>query len=1407
ANFLINDDGRGALCDFGAAHELGDMFQEIVSKSAQRCTVRWTSPERLDTDGPPTTYSDIWSWGWLVWEIMTEKPPFNLVNNMSAVIYHIIMLKLPACDSEARFAELPLLSRLIQSCWGSEPDTRPSIFSCLKELKHILSQFGTHPSFNQREQSAQSTILAKSPGPVLEVNHPDPRAHEKKGSLHDAPPPDVESVDTVTKQQKTDPMNSPSAESLEKSLIQPRYVYDYGHLVTPNVPPASEPSSSPNLPQRNAEIAPKYSFVSRALPRPSTTTRQPKLKRPFTDLSVQPPSLPAVGNEFNLAFLDFEQSGLADGPETSPSAGPSRLAGEGDSEESSEVTTERPIKRRKLQSQAVGFDDVDNELDDAEGQVVDPPELSSPVHYVQANSFQVVYPPRRALAFSGAFELGSSPLVGEEPTTRSDKPVLSLKKRCRRRASPGAVFRRASKSTRSSNGVVRFRETEIEVYHSMPDQGGAATRQAIILETQQLVAVKLLSSLVPPSLGQVSSVKGGFLRWMKKVPKLESPRIAAPMGYVFFKNVPAILSQWNTSGNVTDFLQNNPNIDRQRLLRQVVEGLSYLHELTEPVLHSNIKPSNILIDDAGNAMLGDVGVLAFLEQCSPDHRLQGKAEDTRWTAPEVLEGQARDKSSDVYSLGCVALFILKDKLPYGNQASDIAVVKAIARGVMPFDDSQMSTLHDVWKDCLSRETYLRPGIEDVQRSVGSWPLVFQKVFWTSSAYPRRSSTLSHLVALADIKDSDRLEFWRQRLTVFRIDRSQLSYENDGKVIAAGGFGCVRKAILQRSTCAFQTTGNSSREPEGQVAVKALQTYGDIDIDRLERRFIREAYVWSQLKHDNILEFLGFHFSHSDGVVEALLVCPCFENGQSVTYLKRHRLSTLERLRLLLDAAEGLHYLHSRDPPICHGDIKGANFLINNDGRGALCDFGSAHELDEIFQEIVSKSNQRCTLRSSEAKLEPTYPVSKSTGHPSPLNQMLCHQSRLVDLTMNAGPRSSAATTELEQIYSMGDDTKDWVGLLGDRACFDAESADDTTKPPQRTPASNEPVKQMPIEQTPVDSGASSEAQAPENSETPTMAQNHRKRVRSVSLDPCEWPKAVANQPPHHYDNFEHANRFTETPKESALQVAGEGEESSHESDGRPAKRSKAWPPCPPDGIAADRQLSSHNAARVSATSSLLSKDGEDYYHSENECCNDDLLTTAEMSAVPFLGTDSPSEAGDSRAQAPNYPGGIAPGVSETHDASQVGDRDAEGVGCGPPLPMADIYNELNDGEDHDTDFELFDSAASSGEEGYSLSHAHPAAASQVLISTLKAHDLDSSSLWKSIVLSRSWNASSRGVPMFHETYIQVQNAPSGQQLKVTARQAVILASQQLVAIKSLISLMSPDNPEDILFETFMIVQA
>jgi len=66
-----------------------------------------------------------------------------------------------------------------------------------------------------------------------------------------------------------------------------------------------------------------------------------------------------------------------------------------------------------------------------------------------------------------------------------------------------------------------------------------------------------------------------------------------------------------------------------------------------------------------------------------------------------------------------------------------------------------------------------------------------------------------------------------------------------------------------------------------------------------------------------------------------MVSEWMKNGTITQYLKEN--DTADRLQLLRDATKGLIYMHNQG--IAHGDLKGLNIMVNNNGRAVLADFG------------------------------------------------------------------------------------------------------------------------------------------------------------------------------------------------------------------------------------------------------------------------------------------------------------------------------------------------------------------------------------------------------------------------------------------------------------------------------------
>ncbi|KAJ7848142.1 kinase-like domain-containing protein, partial [Mycena olivaceomarginata] len=89
-------------------------------------------------------------------------------------------------------------------------------------------------------------------------------------------------------------------------------------------------------------------------------------------------------------------------------------------------------------------------------------------------------------------------------------------------------------------------------------------------------------------------------------------------------------------------------------------------------------------------------------------------------------------------------------------------------------------------------------------------------------------------------------------------------------------------------------------------------------------------LWVTLRHPNILQFLG-----ANTLDDSPFVVMPYIPYNARQFLDQH--PTSDPVYILHDVSLALQYLHSRK--ICHGDLKGANILVEPSGRALLCDFG------------------------------------------------------------------------------------------------------------------------------------------------------------------------------------------------------------------------------------------------------------------------------------------------------------------------------------------------------------------------------------------------------------------------------------------------------------------------------------
>ncbi|KAG2088074.1 kinase-like domain-containing protein [Suillus discolor] len=183
----------------------------------------------------------------------------------------------------------------------------------------------------------------------------------------------------------------------------------------------------------------------------------------------------------------------------------------------------------------------------------------------------------------------------------------------------------------------------------------------------------------------------------------------------------AFVSPWMPNGTLESYLEHAHEtlsmIDRLRLLKQIAEGLQYLHD--HNVIHGDLTNGNVLVAADGSPRLADFGISNIMVQSNPAFSYHTGA--VRWVAPELVDPpedqpiQCATKSTDIYALGGIMLQVLHGKQPYWWLKSAIHVISAKFKRTEPIDSSvEIEPNHlDFMRRCWSTESELRPSVEEV----------------------------------------------------------------------------------------------------------------------------------------------------------------------------------------------------------------------------------------------------------------------------------------------------------------------------------------------------------------------------------------------------------------------------------------------------------------------------------------------------------------------------------------------------------------------------------------------------------------------------------------------------------------------------------------------------------------------
>src|SRR5215203_573116 len=252
-----------------------------------------------------------------------------------------------------------------------------------------------------------------------------------------------------------------------------------------------------------------------------------------------------------------------------------------------------------------------------------------------------------------------------------------------------------------------FSATKYTFVKELGRGGMGAVYLAEDLELDRLVAIKVLNT---PEITE--DLRNRMVREAQIIARLEHPGIVPvhdagtlPDGRIFYA------MKFVRGSRLDEYAAQNPPLrDRLRKFQAACDAVAFAH--AHGVIHRDLKPQNIMIGSFGEVLVLDWGVAKIKPQMNADeygsdsdlHSSAFICGDTghgtvigtrHYMAPEQARGEIDqlDERADVYSLGAVLAFLLKDQ-PKVSKAADAICAKAMASA----KESRYSTASELSAD-------------------------------------------------------------------------------------------------------------------------------------------------------------------------------------------------------------------------------------------------------------------------------------------------------------------------------------------------------------------------------------------------------------------------------------------------------------------------------------------------------------------------------------------------------------------------------------------------------------------------------------------------------------------------------------------------------------------------------------
>lgn len=225
-----------------------------------------------------------------------------------------------------------------------------------------------------------------------------------------------------------------------------------------------------------------------------------------------------------------------------------------------------------------------------------------------------------------------------------------------------------------------------------------------------------------------------FEREFTTVYNMKHSNLLPPTGYDIYEGRPYLVMQYCENGSCSSMVGRMEEDDLIKFLHDVSAGLEYLHD--HNIIHQDIKPDNILLDDNCNFMVTDFGI--SVNSDNGIHTSNGMSGGTRaYMGPERFEG-ITNNASDMWALGATAVELLTGNPPYGEHG-----------GLLQKEGEPLPELPKLQPEvkgiimrCLAEDPMKRIKANEIRQKI--------ELYWETGSWVKHSSKQTFIIAATGI---------------------------------------------------------------------------------------------------------------------------------------------------------------------------------------------------------------------------------------------------------------------------------------------------------------------------------------------------------------------------------------------------------------------------------------------------------------------------------------------------------------------------------------------------------------------------------------------------------------------------------------------------------------------------------